>query len=65
MIMLKVTKNQGFNLSLEETFYKKSQGGDQIDPPAVLWLGKLNLQCQIHHLKFEEPDGNISKNQVT
>ena len=25
-IMLKVTKNQGFTLSLEDTFFEKSQG---------------------------------------
>ena len=27
MIMLKVTKNQGFILSLEDTFFEKPQGG--------------------------------------
>ena len=27
MIILKVIKNQGFTLSLEETFFKKPQGG--------------------------------------
>ena len=31
-IILKVTKNQIFTLSVEDTFFKKSQGG-QIDPP--------------------------------
>ena len=29
MIMLKVTKNQGFTLSLEDTFLKKPQGGGE------------------------------------
>ena len=42
-IILKVAKNQGFNLSLEDTFFEKQQGC-QIDPlpspptPAVLGL---------------------------
>ena len=36
-IILKVTKKQGFNLSLEDAFFEKPQGGrgDQTDPPAV------------------------------
>ena len=42
MITLKVKKNQGFTLSLEDTFFEKPQGGEggggQIDPPAVLGL---------------------------
>ena len=40
MIILKVTKDQGFTFSLEDTFFKKLQGGGQIDtpPPAVLGL---------------------------
>ena len=33
-IILKVAKNQGFALSLEDTFFEKSQ----IDPPGVLGL---------------------------
>ena len=39
-IILKVTKNQGFTLSLEDTFLKNPQGGrgGQIDPQAVLGL---------------------------
>ena len=32
MIILKVTKNQHLNLSLEDTLFEKPQG-DQIDPP--------------------------------
>ena len=35
-IILKVTKNQGFTLSLEDTFFEKPQGGCQIDPPSPL-----------------------------
>ena len=33
-IILKVTKNQGFTLSLEDTFFEKPQGGNggQTDP---------------------------------
>ena len=34
-IVLKVRKNQGLTLSLEDTFFEKPQGegGGQIDPP--------------------------------
>ena len=35
MIIFKVTKNQDFILSLEDTFFEKSQWG-QIEPPTVL-----------------------------
>ena len=27
MVILKVTKNQGFTLSLEDAFFEKTQGG--------------------------------------
>ena len=40
MIILQVTKGQGFTLSLEDTFFEKPQeGGCQLDLPAVLGLG--------------------------
>ena len=32
-IILKVIKNQGFTVSLEDTFFEKPQGS-QIDPPS-------------------------------
>ena len=35
MIILKPIKNQGFTLSLEDTFLEKPQGRDQIDPPTL------------------------------
>ena len=39
MIILEVTKNQGFILPLEDTFFEKRQGGGEIDlPPVVLGL---------------------------
>ena len=52
MIILKVTKNQSFTLSLEVTFFEKSQGvGGQIDPLAVLGLKwkfvNIRLVCLI------------------
>ena len=47
MIILKVTKNQGFILSLEDAVFKKPQavvgeggGAAQIDPRALLGLRK-------------------------
>ena len=41
-VKLKVTKNQGFSLSLEDTLFEKPLGGCQIDPlpPAVLGLSR-------------------------
>ena len=53
-ITLKVAKNQGFTLSLEDTFFKKPQGGGeggggQIDapsPPAVLGLKVLKKEIR-------------------
>ena len=43
MIVLKVTKKQGFTLTLEDTFFGKPQGGGQIDHPlAILALNKAN-----------------------
>ena len=55
MIILKVTKNQGFTLSLEDTFFEKPQGG-QIDPQGLfinyvtLKLPFLNLPISHHHV---------------
>ena len=42
-IILKVTKNQGFSISLEDTLFENHWGGrgGQIDPPAVLGLKVL------------------------
>ena len=37
MIILKVTKNQGFNVSLENLFFK-NPSGEQIHHPSVLGL---------------------------
>ena len=49
-IILKVTKNQGFNLSLEDTFFEKPQGGQTDLPPAVLGLNASHFSktfCKI------------------
>ena len=47
MILSKVTKNQGFTLPLEDTFFKKPQGrGESNWPPSrsrVKILAKVNL----------------------
>ena len=40
--ILNVTKNQGFSLSLEDTFFEKLQGG-QIDPLAVVGSKQLSI----------------------
>ena len=36
MIILKVTKNQGFTLSLEYLVFKKPQGAGQVESPQRL-----------------------------
>ena len=39
MIILKVTKNEAFTLSLEDAFFEKPQGRVKLTlHPAVLWL---------------------------
>ena len=52
-IILKVTKNQGFTLSLEDKIFEKPQGkGGQFDPPspqsppAVLGLNELEVSLE-------------------
>ena len=49
MIIIEVTKNQGFNLSLKDTFFKKPQG-DQIDPPSQF---RVNLTLILQSLCAE------------
>ena len=53
-IILKVTKNQRFTLSSEDTFFEKPQGRGQIDqPPAVLGLKYLQqMYVYIVYYKF-------------
>ena len=47
-IILKVTKNQGFNLSLEDIFFEKLQGrGGKLTPPPPAVLG-LRLHLHIN-----------------
>ena len=49
MKILKVTKNQGFTLSLEDTFFEKPRGGGGLTPsPAVLGL---NIKVDIEKAK--------------
>ena len=43
MIILKVTKNQGFTLSLEDTLFKKPQGGGSNWPHPVVLALKITL----------------------
>ena len=40
IIILKVTKKQGFTSSVENTVLKKPQGGDQIDSPSLFRVKK-------------------------
>ena len=42
MIILKVTKKQGFPYSLKDTFCANPQGGGEIDPAVVLGLQIMN-----------------------
>ena len=39
-IILRVTKNQGFCLSLEDTLFEEPQGGGEIDPPSRFWVNE-------------------------
>ena len=54
MIVLKVTRKQGFTISLEDTFFEKSQGrgggGGQIEHPSSFLGLIVNIQIigQIH-----------------
>ena len=43
-IILKVTKNEGFTLSLEDTFFEKPQGGVKLIAP--LLAASLNLKSR-------------------
>ena len=43
MIILKVTKNQDFTLSLEDTLFERPQ----IDPPAILGLMENFIFCAV------------------
>ena len=56
MTILKVTKNQGFTLSLEDTFFEKPSGlgGGAIDLPAVLGLNshKKSIQRSFFNTKI-------------
>ena len=47
MIISKVTKNQSFTLSLEDTFFKKKHRGGQIDPPPLAVLGLSLIQSNL------------------
>ena len=44
MTILKVTKNQGFTLSLEDKFFEKPQGG-QVDPTNRFRVLGLKVIC--------------------
>ena len=52
-IILKVTKKQGFTLSLEDTIFEKPQGGGQIDPPSPSrFRVQLNKYATKQHVGF-------------
>ena len=57
MIILKVTKNQRFTLSLENTFWKKTLAEDQIDtppPPSLLrvqvYFAYYSVSCKLFEI---------------
>ena len=60
MIILKVTKNQGFTLCLEDTTFKKPQGGQIDPPPAVLGLS-IGPTCLY---KQKRPFAGVSTNEI-
>ena len=51
MIILKVTKNQGLTLCLEDTIFEKPQSGGQIVPPPLL-PAVLGLSPFMYSLPF-------------
>ena len=57
MIMLKVTKNQGFSLSLEDTFFEKPQGGSNWPRPSRSRV-KIN-EITINVAKKLDPFSNL------
>ena len=71
MIILKVAKNQGFTLSLEHSFFEKSQGKGrvgggvlrvQIDPPVVLWLnGQISTKMHVHVTGENQATASLSE----
>ena len=44
MIILKVTKNQGFTLCLEDTIFEKPQGEGQTEPPPPPSSFRVNVE---------------------
>ena len=56
IIILKVTKNQGFTLSLEDTFFERPQEENQIDcPPPAIPIAVLELILLPHCNKISRP----------
>ena len=55
MIILKVTKNQGFTLCLEDTTFEKPQGVGQIDLPMPPHPQSMKvLPRQMRHVYFNK-----------
>ena len=61
IIILKVTKNLAFNLSLENTFYEKPQGRQEHSPLAVFLINierfypSISLDFLNKAIKFRSP----------
>ena len=51
-IRLKVTKNQGSALSIEDTFFKKPQGGSNLTPPGRLGLRRIRKYLTLDKAKL-------------
>ena len=71
MIILKVTKNQGFILSLEDTFFEKPQGGEvKLTPPPSRFTADLsyNIPKQLHGINASiriQLSNGASKTKIT
>ena len=46
-VILKITKNQGFTLSLEDTLFEKPQGGQMVNRVNILSLRIINFESTI------------------
>ena len=64
MIILKVTKIQGFTLYLEDTFFETPMGCNEIDPPtAVLGLTQQSMIIKIYSLRIKNIELSSNKHK--
>ena len=60
-IILKVTKKQDFNLSLQDTFFEKPQGGVKLNPRPSCFMVN-NMQINFKNMIYEKLNLNALNN---